>query len=113
MNFIEQTPAIDGIFVFKLQGIFNERNLDLIKEIGLISASGKPKIVFNLSEITRLDISGLGTLISCLAIAQKNQGGVFLSAIPRPIVWIFRTLDLNEIFQLFSSDEQAINHFRR
>ncbi|GAB4184860.1 MAG: hypothetical protein Kow00108_22350 [Calditrichia bacterium] len=66
------------------------------------------KVVLNLEDVERMNSSGLGILISAFTSFKKNGGDLRISS-PNPTVYkLLEITKLTSVFQLYSSDEDAL-----
>ncbi|MFA5793556.1 MAG: STAS domain-containing protein [Candidatus Brocadiia bacterium] len=71
------------------------------------------QMVFNLSGLSYISSSGLGSLMRYVQKCREKGGDIKITHIP-PNIWaIFRTVGLNAIFEVINSDQQAINRFQQ
>ena len=77
---------------------------------GLIE-SEKYKIVINLSETRYVDSSGLGAIVSRIAVARANQGDVKVVTKTQAILDLLALTHLNKILKCFSDLESAVSDF--
>ncbi len=70
-----------------------------------LSATGT-KLVLNLSNISFIDSTGIGTLISALKTARQNDGSFQLCCVKTEVMSLLRLMKLDKIFDIFESEEQ-------
>ena len=70
-----------------------------------LSASGT-KFVLNLSNISFIDSTGIGTLISALKTARQNNGSFHLCCIKPEVMSLLKLMKLDKIFDIFESEKQ-------
>ncbi len=70
------TREVSGVTIVNLSGkiTLGEGGLTLREEVRKLLAAGSKKIVLNLAEVSYIDSSGLGELVSAYT-AVKNSGG--------------------------------------
>jgi len=91
-----------------VMGVGDELLRDVMNEI---VAEGWTKIVLNLRQVTIMDSSGIGEVVSSWKLAQRFGGGVKLL---RPAPSVKRTLKLTQILPLlevFEDEDVAIASF--
>lgn len=76
------------------------------KIVDLIN-SGSTKIVLDLANVDFIDSSGLGAIVSCLKTIGDN-GDLVISGIQETVMSLFRLTRMNRVFQIFSSEQEAI-----
>lgn len=72
---------------------------------------GIKKVVVNLNEVTRMNSSGLGILISALTSLSKVDGQLKLAGINETMEGILIMTKLNTIFETFDTAEGAAQSF--
>ncbi|MFH1226626.1 MAG: STAS domain-containing protein [Planctomycetota bacterium] len=69
------------------------------------------RIVFNLSALSYISSSGLGSLMRYVQKYRAQGGDIKMTQIP-PNIWaIFRTVGLNSVFEAINSDKEAVSQF--
>ncbi len=76
MSLTMKTREVSGVTVLDLSGkiTLGEGGKTLRDEVRMLLAKGVRKMVLNLAEVSYIDSSGLGELVSAYT-AAKNQGG--------------------------------------
>ena len=68
-------------------------------------------IVIDLDEVDFIDSSGLGSLVSCLRLVNKENGDIRLSSLQDQIRALVELTRLHRVFQIFDDCDTAINSF--
>ena len=72
---------------------------------------GNSRIVIDLEQTEFMDSSGLGSLVSRIAVARSKQGDIRLAA-PSPFVRnLLDVTHLNQVFKCFDGTEPAVKSF--
>jgi anti-sigma B factor antagonist len=71
----------------------------------------KYNIVINLTATKYMDSSGLGALVSRIAVARSNNGDICIAAAPKNIIDLFELTHLNQIIHCFENVELAAASF--
>ncbi len=74
--------------------------------------SGNTKIVLDLANVDFIDSSGLGAIVSCLKTIGNN-GDLVISGIQETVMSLFRLTRMNRVFQIFPSEQEAIQALSR
>lgn len=74
-------------------------------------SGGKKQIVVNLGEVSYIDSSGLGELVSCHTTATREKGKVKLSNVGKKGVELLVITKLNMVFDVHDSESAAIASF--
>lgn len=69
--------------------------------------AGNTRIVLDLSNVDFIDSSGLGAIVSSLKTIGNN-GDLVISGIKETVMNLFRLTRMNRVFQIFSSEQEAI-----
>lgn len=73
-------------------------------------ATGKIRLLLNLSEVTFIDSSGLGAIISALRRVGV-KGDVKLCCVPDQVMEMLRLCRLDKVIEVFDSEETGIANF--
>jgi anti-sigma B factor antagonist len=105
---------IDGVIVVHLSGaiFFDEDSTSLrVRVKDLLDKSRQ--IVLDLGNVTRIDSSGLGTLVALYASARKVGGDIRLANLGNHIKEALRITRLVTLFDIFDKTEDAVASFNR
>jgi len=83
---------------------------DFKAEIAPIVAAHR-KLVFDLAELTFVDSSGLGAILSCLRKANADGGDLKLCGLSKPVRALFELVRMHRIFEILNTREEAIRSF--
>jgi anti-sigma B factor antagonist len=75
---------------------------------------GHRYVVVDLKDVTFIDSSGLGALVSALKTLKRGSGSgdVRLARVQPPVVSLLEIIRLNRVFTSYPSVEQAIESFK-
>jgi anti-sigma B factor antagonist len=113
MEFIKN--KLEDLIIFELSGNViggpesAKINLDINKHI----EKGEKKFIIDLSKVTIMNSSGLGTLIASLTSIKKSGGELKLVGANEKIANLFLVTKLNTIFELVESIEKATSSFNK
>ncbi|MBM3452404.1 MAG: STAS domain-containing protein [Bacteroidetes bacterium] len=101
-----------AVSVVSIQGrILSDLDLEQLKEkIEQIKFS---KFVFDLSELTNTNSSGIAFMIRTMTKARINGGDVVLANPNSGIQKLIDISKLYEVFSIYKTTEEAINHFNK
>ncbi len=104
---------VDDVIIVDLEGrLVMGVGDELLRDVmNAIVAEGWTKIVLNLRQVTIMDSSGIGEVVSSWKLAQRFGGAVKLL---RPAPSVKRTLKLTQILPLlevFEDEDEAIASF--
>lgn len=69
------------------------------------------KIVLNMQGVDFLSSAGLRAMVKALKGAQRGGGDVRLVSVSEPIKGILLTVGLNQMFKMYSTNEEALTGF--
>jgi anti-sigma B factor antagonist len=70
------------------------------------------RVVLDLSALTFVDSSGLGTLLSCLRQVTGHGGDLKLCALTAQVRAVFQLVRMHRLFDIYNTREEAIQAFR-
>ncbi len=73
--------------------------------------SGKNKLAVDMSNVERMNSSGLGILIGCLMAVRKNSGDIRLFQLQEKPKELLRMTKLNCVFEVFENEDEAVESF--
>ena len=87
MNVTTNTREVGGITVVDVNGriVLGEETAFLRNLVSDLLKGGHNKILFNLDQVSYIDTSGLGFLLSALASARRQNGEVKLVNLPKKV----------------------------
>src|ERR671910_338476 len=99
-------PLADRLDI-EVAGEFRSMLLSLIEE-------GNRHLVIDLKDVTFIDSSGLGALVSALKTLKRTTGpgDVRLARLQPPVVSLLEIIRLNRVFTNYPTVEQAIDSFQ-
>ena len=105
---------VDNIKVVNFSGrIIYDTEEVVKKELDKIVNENNKKIVFNLSDLTYINSSGLGLLINVLKQVRASNGDIKLSNLRPELSELFRITSLNSVFKIYNEESEAIEHFKK
>lgn len=108
------TRTVDDILIVDCHGriVFGEESAMLRDTIRKLIAENK-RIVLNLGGVNYIDSGGLGTLVSLYTTARTSGGAIKLANLTQRVGDLLQVTKLVTVFEVFSSEEQAIESFRK
>lgn len=99
--------------VISLSGRLDLSNGNKLKEeVKSILASGKTSVHFNLGNVEFINSSGLGALVSIMKEIRIHRGRLTLSDLADYVHEIFDITQLSHIFEIFTTEEEAIKSYQ-
>lgn len=112
----EVLPSVDlhlttesGVPVVRPQGEIDWNNSPSFRTQLLALADGNPaKVIFDLSDVTHVDSSGVGTLVEFMRHLGKSNGGrVVLAGLQPAVRGLFEITKLDQFFTIFANVDEA------
>jgi anti-sigma B factor antagonist len=105
-NGITQVEFVD-------RNILDEVNIQAISEeiSGLIDTAGNPRILINFTNVDHLSSAALGALITINKKIREKSGQLRLANIDPQIYEIFVITQLNSLFNIHDTADEAIEQF--
>jgi anti-sigma B factor antagonist len=106
--------SIDGVSVVHLSGaiFFDQDSTSLRVHVKDLLDKSR-QIVLDLGNVTRIDSSGLGTLVSLYVSARKVGGDIKLANLSNHIKEALRITRLATVFDIFDKTEDAVASLNR
>jgi len=103
----------EGIEILDLIGYLTlgQEDLDFRNELDRLVKAGKTRVALNLSDLHKLDSTGLGTLLFALAKLRKAGGNLALFNLKPSHVELLTETKLETVFEVFQEEQDAINSF--
>jgi anti-sigma B factor antagonist len=104
----------DGIVVVDCAGrlVFGEETAVLREKVkSLISQDSR--IVLNLADVTYIDSGGLGTLVALYTTARNAGGSIKLARLTKRVGDLLQVTKLLTVFEVYDSEEKAVQSFRK
>jgi len=107
------TKQAGEITVLTLSGkiTIGEGDLNLRNSIREELEKGTIKIVIDFTEVTRIDSSGIGELVSAYTIISNRGGKLKLCNLPNRVIEILQVTQLLSIFEIYNDEEEAVKSF--
>ena len=104
----------DDIVIVDCAGriVFGEESADLRDTVKMVITQSK-RIILNLSGVTSIDSGGLGTLVALYTSARNTGGSIKLANLTPRVGDLLQVTKLVTIFDVYDSEEKAIESFRK
>lgn len=114
MNLTISTRETQGVTVLDLAGklVLGEECNAFRERVKKLLGGGTKKILINLSEVTRVDSTGIGILVECVILSAKEGGAFKLVNLDRIVYNTLRTHRLLPAFEVFDAEAQALASFQ-
>jgi anti-sigma B factor antagonist len=101
------------VVILDISGEIDLYNAPEIKDfINKMIEQKKYKVIINLKNVTYIDSSGIGALISSLSNLKKFHGGLKIVNVFASVKKVFELTKLTSFFEIYDSEEEAVKAFR-
>ena len=113
MDLTMTTRQAGDVTILDLSGriVLGEESAALRSEIGDLLSAGHVKILLNLANVTYIDSSGLGNLVSAYATVKKAEGELKLLKLTDKVQDVMQITKLYTIFDIKEDEATAIKSF--
>jgi anti-sigma B factor antagonist len=109
-NIIKSIDHKDQAVIFVLEGEIDMSNSTVLRNKLLELFKDPPQIlVIDMTSVTYMDSSGLGTLVEALKWSQRKNTKLRLAGITDHVLKVFEISRLSPIFEFFSNAEDALS----
>ena len=108
-----QERDLHGVTMIDLDGriALGETNRRLHETIRRVVSEGKKQIVLNLANVTYIDSSGLGEIVSGFTTLKANDGALKLVNVPVRVADLMTITKLYTVFDIYHEEIDAIYSF--
>ena len=104
--------SVEGITIVQLpEKILSLNNRAFDKDLAPLMKPNM-RMIFDLTQVSRLDSSGLGSLVACLKQMRTEGGDLKLCGLSKQIRTLFEMVRLHHIFDIFNTRQEAIDSYR-
>ncbi len=102
----------DGVAVLELEGRMDATAVAPIKEIVTsILDSGTNKFLFDMKEVSFVDSSGLGTLVSLLRLVNQQDGDIRLCNTQPRVKALLEMTRMDRMLEILPNAEEALQNY--
>jgi len=115
MSLKSSTRQVDGITVLDLSGriTLGEGSVVLRDTIREILGKGEKKILLNLGDVTYIDSSGIGELVSAFTAVRKEGGELKLLNLTKKVHDLLQITKLYTVFDVKDDETAAISSYAK
>jgi anti-sigma B factor antagonist len=108
-----KTRQVDGVTVLDLSGkiTLGEGSVTLRDAIKDTLAKGQSKILLNMADISYIDSSGLGELVSAFTTVKNAGGELKLLSLTKKVKDVLQITKLYTVFDIKDDEAAAISSF--
>ena len=114
MSLTIASREVDGVTVLDLSGriTLGEGSVQLRDAIRGLIGKGKKNVLLNMGEVSYIDSSGLGELVSAYTTAKNQQAEVKLLNLTRKVHDLLQLTKLYTVFDIKDDEASAIASFK-
>ena len=115
MSLSVNTREVDGVVIVDLSGritLGDESSGKQRKTVRDLLAQGHKKILLNLGDVSYIDSSGLGELVSSYSTASSQGANVKLLNLQKKVQDLLQITKLYTVFEVATSEPDAILSFQ-
>ncbi len=75
--------------------------------------SDRPQIIFDMSEMKHLDVTGADVLLRCLRKAMKGDGEIKLAGLTHPVSIVLELTRIGRLFEVYENSASAVRSFTK
>ena len=115
MTMKASTRQVDGITIVDLSGriTLGEGSVVLRDTIRDVVAAGNKKILLNLGDVTYIDSSGIGELVSSFTSVRNQGGELKLLNLTKKVHDLLQITKLYTVFDIKDDEAQAVGSFSK
>lgn len=104
--------AVSNVKVLRLSGRFDTLNANPVQTWIDEATDVKPaNLIVNLQDVQFVDSTGLATLVAGMKRSREMEGDLRICGLQQPVRMIFELTRLDKAFEIFRSEEEAIQAF--
>jgi anti-sigma B factor antagonist len=109
-----KTRQVDGVTVLDLSGkiTLGEGSVTLRDAVRDVLSKGQNKILLNLADVTYIDSSGIGELVSAFTTVKNSGGELKLLQLTKKVKDLLQITKLYTVFDVKDDEAAAIASFR-
>ena len=81
--------------------------------VPVLTSAATGTVILDVSTLTFVDSTGLGSLLSCLRQMQKSGGDMKLCGMSKPVRTLFELVRMHRIFDIYNSRDEALQAVRQ
>ena len=100
------------VLVKRMPAIMNMReSRAFLRDVQTILQGDRPQLVFDLSQVVRLDAAGVEVLLRCMSEAMRRDGDVKLAAVSPQAAVVLEMTRTARLFEIYQTSTDAARSF--
>jgi len=114
MSLKTSTRQVNGVTVMDLSGRITLGEGSVILRDGIREqlAKGEKKLLLNLGDVTYIDSSGIGELVSAFTAVRKEGGELKLLNLTKKVHDLLTITKLYTVFDVYENEAEALNSYQ-
>ena len=114
MSLKADSRQVDGVAVVDLTGriVLGEATTTLRESLQNLVSQGQKRILLNLSQVSYIDSSGLGALVSGYTTITSQSGQLKLLNLTAKVQDLLQITKLLTVFEVFTDEATAVRSFK-
>jgi anti-sigma B factor antagonist len=104
--------SIDGITIVELPQRLDSSTSRAFQQDMAPLMEPNSKLIFDLTHVSHLDSSGIGSMIACLKRLRTSGGEVKLCNSSKQIHTLLELVRLHHVFDIFNTRQEAIDSYK-
>jgi anti-sigma B factor antagonist len=107
------TRQVDGVTIVDLSGriTLGEGSVKLRESVRDLASKGRNKILLNLGDVTYIDSSGIGELVSAFTTVRNQGGELKLLNLTKKVHDLLQITKLYTVFDIKNDEAAAVQSF--
>ena len=113
MNMTTSIRQVDGVTIADISGriVLGEESAALRELVGDLLSKGHKKILLNLGDVTYIDSTGLGSLVSAFTSVRKQGGELKLLNLTNKVEDLMQITKLYTVFDVMDDEAVGVKSF--
>lgn len=113
MDMTTNTRQVGGVTIVDISGriVLGEESAALRDLVCSLLSKGHKKILFNLGDVSYIDSTGLGHLVSAFTGARKQEGELKLLNLTNKVRDVLQITRLYTVFDIMEDEAEAVKSF--
>ena len=114
MTMKANSRQVSGVSVVDMTGriTLGEGSVVLRDTVRDLVSNGQKKILLNLGDVTYIDSSGIGELVSAFTSVRNQQGQLKLLKLTKKVHDLLQITKLYTVFDIYDDEAQAVASFK-
>ncbi len=114
MTLKANSRTVEGVTIVDMSGriVLGEGSVVLRDTVQELAGKGITKILVNLADVTYIDSSGVGELVSAFTTVRNRGGDMKLLKLTKRVHDLLQVTKLYTVFSIFDDEAQAVKSFQ-